>query len=329
MSNAPIAENELQPEGAQPADEEGSWFERLLQTFGLGEEPDLRELIEDALARSKSDSLSAQERSMLRRILRFGKLTVEDVMVPRADIVAVDDTVSVDELMRVFRQAEHSRVPVYHETLDDPRGMIHIRDLMSWITAEAETSAEASLDLSKVDLKRTVASISITREILYVPGSMSVLDLLLKMQTTRLHLALVVDEYGGTDGLVSIEDLVEEVVGEIADEHEVENEPLIRSDPRLGLIADARTPIEELEKHLGLELVSGEQEEDIDTLGGLVFSIAGRIPARGELVRHPSGIEFEVIEADPRRLEKLRIHTPQERPTGSQGDAPTSESQKA
>ena len=310
MSNTPIAENDLPPEEAREAEEETSWFERLLATFGLGEEPDLRELIEDALARSKSDALSTQERGMLRRILRFGKLTVEDVMVPRADIIAVDDTVTIDELMRVFRQAEHSRLPVYHETLDDPRGMIHIRDLMSWITEQGETGEAGGLDLGKVDLKRAVASMNITRELLYVPGSMAVLDLLLKMQTTRLHLALVVDEYGGTDGLVSIEDLVEEVVGEIADEHDVEDEPLIRTDPRLGLIADARMPIEELERHLGIELVSGEQEEDIDTLGGLVFSIAGRIPARGELVRHPSGVEFEVLEADPRRIKRLRIHVP-------------------
>ena len=311
MSNTPTAENDLKVEDEREADEETSWFERLLARFGLGEEPDLRELIEDALARSKSDALSAQERGMLRRILRFGTLTVEDVMVPRADIIAVDDTVAVDELMRVFRQAEHSRLPVYRETLDDPRGMIHIRDLMSWITEQAGTGDETGLDLGKVDLRRTVASMNITRELLYVPGSMSVLDLLLKMQTTRLHLALVVDEYGGTDGLVSIEDLVEEVVGEIADEHDVEDEPLIRTDPRLGLIADARMPIEELEQHLGIELVSGEHEEDIDTLGGLVFAIAGRIPARGELVRHPSGIEFEVLEADPRRIKKLRIHLPQ------------------
>jgi CBS domain containing-hemolysin-like protein len=310
MSNTPIAEKDLPAEEPRENDEETSWFERLLATFGLGEEPDLRELIEDALARSKSDTLSAQERGMLRRILRFGKLTVEDVMVPRADIIAVDDTVTADELMRVFRQAEHSRLPVYHETLDDPRGMIHIRDLMSWITEQAEAGETAGLDLGKVDLQRTVASMNITRELLYVPGSMAVLDLLLKMQTTRLHLALVVDEYGGTDGLVSIEDLVEEVVGEIADEHDVEDEPLIRTDPRLGLIADARMPVEELEQHLGIELVEGEQEEDIDTLGGLVFSIAGRIPARGELVRHPSGVEFEVLEADPRRIKKLRIHMP-------------------
>jgi len=321
MSNTPTAEKDLPAEESREAEEETSWFERLLATFGLGEEPDLRELIEDALARSKSDTLSTQERGMLRRILRFGKLTVEDVMVPRADIVAVDDMVTVDELMRVFRQAEHSRLPVYHETLDDPRGMIHIRDLMSWITAQAETSEAGALDLSKVDLKRAVAGMNITRDLLYVPGSMSVLDLLLKMQTTRLHLALVVDEYGGTDGLVSIEDLVEEVVGEIADEHDVENEPLIRTDPRLGLIADARMPIEDLEQHLGIELVSGEQEEDIDTLGGLVFSIAGRIPARGELVRHPSGIEFEVLEADPRRIKRLRIHVPVEQGESQAGAA--------
>ena len=326
MSNTPIAEDDLPVDEPRQPDEEASWFDRLLATFGLGEEPDLRELIEDALARSKSDSLSGQERSMLRRILRFGKLTVEDVMVPRADIIAVDNTVTIDELMRVFRQAEHSRLPVYHETLDDPRGMIHIRDLMSWITAEAESGGVGRLDLGKVDLQRSIATMNITRELLYVPDSMSVLDLLLKMQTTRLHLALVVDEYGGTDGLVSIEDLVEEVVGEIADEHDVEDEPLIRSDPRLGLIADARMPVEDLEKHLGVELVSGEQEEDIDTLGGLVFSIAGRIPARGELVRHSSGIEFEVLEADPRRIKRLRIHVPQGE---TEAGAATTESQKA
>ena len=328
MSNTPIAEDDLPKEEARPTDEEVSWFERLLQTFGLGEEPDLRELIEDALARSKSDALSAQERSMLRRILRFGELTVEDVMVPRADIIAVDDTLTIDELMRVFRQAEHSRLPVYHETLDDPRGMIHIRDLMSWITTAAEAGDETRIDLGKVDLARSVASINITRQILYVPASMSVLDLLLKMQLTRLHLALVVDEYGGTDGLVSIEDLIEEVVGDIADEHDVEDEPLIRTDPRLGLVADARIPVDELEKHLGRELISEEQEEDIDTLGGLVFSIAGRIPARGELVRHPSGIEFEVLEADPRRIKKLRIHIPPE-PGDAEGGAAKSESQNS
>jgi CBS domain containing-hemolysin-like protein len=309
VSNIPPTEKDAPDEDRRPQDDEVSWFERLLQSFGLGEEPDLREFIEDALARSKSDSLSPQERSMLRRALRFGKLTVEDVMVPRADIIAVDESATVAELMDVFREAEHSRLPVYRETLDDPRGMIHIRDLMSWITTAAEAGG-AGFDLNKVDLEPTVATINITRELLYVTASMPVLDLLLKMQTTRLHLALVVDEYGGTDGLVSIEDLIEEVVGEIADEHDVEDGPQIKSDSRPGLVADARAPIEELEKQLGFALVSEEDREDIDTLGGLAFSIAGRIPARGERVRHPSGVEFEVLEADKRRIKKLRIHLP-------------------
>jgi Mg2+/Co2+ transporter CorC len=153
MSNTPIAEDELPVEEDRKPDEETSWFDRLLATFGLGEEPDLRELIEDALARSTSDTLSAQERSMLRRILRFGKLTVEDVMVPRADIIAVEDNLPIDEMMRVFRQAEHSRLPVFHETLDDPRGMVHIRDLMSWITSQAEAAQANGLDLGQVALR--------------------------------------------------------------------------------------------------------------------------------------------------------------------------------
>lgn len=315
MSSAPLQDGDLPPESDQVADEEPSWLERLLGRFGLGEEPDLREVIEDALTRSKAggDSFSAQERAMLLNTLRFGKLTVEDVMVPRADIIAVEQSTSVAELMRVFREAEHSRLPIYHETLDDPRGMIHIRDLMSWITTEADTDQDGALDLGAVDMSRQVGAINITREILYVPPSMPVLDLLLRMQLSRRHLALVVDEYGGTDGLVSIEDLIEEVIGEIEDEHDVTEEPLIRQDARLGLVCDARTPIEELEQHLGEQLASPEQEEEIDTIGGLVFSMLGRIPARGELVRHPSGIEFEVLEADPRRIKKLRVHTPQER----------------
>ena len=315
MSNAPLTEGELPATSDPSPDEEPSWLERLLARFGLGEEPDLREVIEDALARSKGggDTFGAHERAMLLNILRFGKLTVEDVMVPRADIVAVEESMTVAELMRVFREAEHSRLPVYRETLDDPRGMIHIRDLMSWITTAAEKAGAVSLDLDAVDLGTTVDAINVIREILYVPPSMPVLDLLLRMQLSRRHLALVVDEYGGTDGLVSIEDLVEEVVGEIEDEHDVADKPLIRDDLRLGLIADARTPIEALEEHLGEQLISPEQEEDIDTIGGLVFSLAGRVPARGELVRHPSGIEFEVLDADLRRMKQLRIHTPQER----------------
>ena len=257
MSNAPLSDDEVPATGDPLPEEEPSWLERLLARFGLGEEPDLREVIEDALARGKEaggHTFSAQERAMLRNILRFGKLTVEDVMVPRADIIAVEDAITIAELLGVFREAEHSRLPVYNETLDDPRGMIHIRDLMSWITTAAEKNA-TTLDLAAVDLGKTVVAINIVREILYVPPSMPVLDLLLRMQSSRLHLALVVDEYGGTDGLVSIEDLIEEVVGEIDDEHDVAEEPLIREDARHGFIADARTPIETIEQRFGIELL--------------------------------------------------------------------------
>jgi CBS domain containing-hemolysin-like protein len=307
---------------------EPNWLERFLARFGLGEEPDLRALIEDALVRNKDsqEALSAQQRMMLLNILRFGELRVEDVMVPRADIVAVEESTSIAELLRIFRQEEHSRFPVYRETLDDPRGMVHIRDLLSWITSEGENGGDAPFHLDGVNLDRSIAEIGIVREILYVPASMSILDLLLKMQTTRLHLALVVDEYGGTDGLVSIEDLVEEVVGEIEDEHDVDDEPLIRDDPRLGLIADARTPIETLEQHLGRSLLPPEQENDIDTLGGLVFSVCGRVPARGELVGLGDDLEFEVLDADPRRIKRLRIHRRKDAPGAAHesldGDAP-------
>jgi CBS domain containing-hemolysin-like protein len=205
MSNAPLSDDELPAASDQSPEEEPSWLERVLARFGLGEEPDLREVIEDALTRAKGagDTFSGQERAMLLKTLRFGKLTVEDVMVPRADIIAVEESMTVAELIAVFREAEHSRLPVYRETLDDPRGMIHIRDLMSWITTAAERSGAPSLDLGAVNLASTVGSIDITREILYVPPSMPVLDLLLRMQLSRRHLALVVDEYGGTDGLVS------------------------------------------------------------------------------------------------------------------------------
>ncbi len=213
-------------------------------------------------------------------------------------------------------------MPVYHESLDDPRGMIHIRDLMSWITTEAESGEGKALDLGRVDPKRTVAAINITREILYVPASMPVIDLLLKMQNTRIHLALVVDEYGGTDGLVSIEDLVEEVVGDIADEHDVVDEPLIRQDPRLGLVADARMPIEDLEKHLGAEARrrGGERGHRHSRWPGLLPLPAASRP-RASAWRHPSGVEFEVLEANPRRIKKLRIHVPAGGPRSRRSEA--------
>ena len=325
-ATAPTMESSLrlptEPEGTA----EPGVMTRLLARLGLARDTGLRDVIEDALEKEETpdESFSPQERVMLLNLLRFGAVTVEDVMVPRADIVAVDEQASLGDLLCMFQEAGHSRIPVYHETLDDPRGMIHIKDLMSWITTRARerpprTRKKAAggtrkragvqpLRLSGLDLSKPVSSASIERDMLFVPPSMSVVELLLRMQTTRIHLALVVDEYGGTDGLVSIEDLVEEIVGEIEDEHDQNDGPLIRQDADGGLIADARTPIEDLEKRLGLTLVSPERDEHIDTLSGLVFTLAGRVPLRGELVRHDSGIEFEVLEADPRRIKKLRVH---------------------
>ncbi len=173
-----------------------------------------------------------------------------------------------------------------------------------------ETLPAGKLDLKMIDLSRPITTVKIRRQVLYVPPSMPAVDLLIRMQSSRIHMALVVDEYGGTDGLVTIEDLVEQIVGNIEDEHDEDEETNIIVDPKLGIIAVARTPIEELEKHLGVKLVPEDEETDVDTIGGLVFSMLGRVPARGELIRHPTGVEFEVIDADPRRVKKLKIHPP-------------------
>ncbi|GBE42492.1 hemolysin C [bacterium BMS3Bbin10] len=338
MSETPILNDASTPETAgkvispepepEPDSSEPGWFGKLLARLGISDVPeDAREIIEEALENEESTALSfsPQERLMLGNLLRFGKLQVEDVMVPRADIVAIENTGSLGELMQVFKAAGHSRIPVYQGTLDDPRGMVHIKDFMSWICSQAlnaaaerkpgtagddtpSGAAAGAIQLGCVDLSRSIADAEISREALFVPPSMSGLDLLLRMQITHIHLALVVDEYGGTDGLVSIEDLIEEIVGEIEDEHDRNGAPLIVDDASGALIADARAPIEEMEKRLGFSLVSGEREVDVDTLGGLVFTLAGRVPVRGELVRHDAGIEFEVLDADARRIKKLKIH---------------------
>jgi CBS domain containing-hemolysin-like protein len=267
---------------------------------------------------------------MLSRLLRFGGLRVDDIMVPRADIMALEESEPLSELLRVFGESGVSRIPLFNETLDDPRGMIHIKDLFRWLIKEAAgeilnapvavvgapegappaDNAARHLDLGRVDLSRPISAAKIRRPVLYVPPSMPATNLLIRMQSTRIHMALVVDEYGGTDGLVTIEDLVEQIVGDIEDEHDVAEAAHISMDPKLGLVASARTPIKELEEHVGLKLLKPEEEEDIDTLGGLMFALLGRVPVRGELVRHPSGLELEVLDADARRLKKVRIHQP-------------------
>jgi CBS domain containing-hemolysin-like protein len=255
---------------------------------------------------------------MFFRLLRFGALRVDDVMVQRADIIALDESSPLSELVRVFKEAGVSRIPVFRETLDDPSGMVHIKDLFSYLVDGAATrggaqpatpaGAAGEVNFGKVDLKQPISAAKVRRSVLYVPPSMLAMNLLIRMQATRIHMALVVDEYGGTDGLVTIEDLVEQVVGDIEDEHDVAEAANIVEDAKNGIIARARTPVRELEERLGVGLLTPEEEADIDTLGGLVANLAERVPVRGEFVRHPSGIEFEVLDADPRRVKKLKIH---------------------
>jgi CBS domain containing-hemolysin-like protein len=211
-------------------------------------------------------------------------------MVPRADIVAVEEKASLDQVVRLFTSAGHSRLPVYREKLDDVIGMAHIKDLMRfWGSAR------------KFELSQLV------RRVLIVPPSMRLLDLLLEMRAKRVHMALVVDEYGGVDGLATIEDAVEQIVGDIHDEHDDARPPSIIERPDGTLEAEARCAVEDLEERLQLRLIDPEREEYVDTLGGLLFSLTGRIPQRGELIKHPTGLAFEVIDADPRRVKRVRI----------------------
>lgn len=261
---------------------------------------DLEELLEEHAEGENVDT--REQRAMLENVLSVGSLRVDDVMVPRADIVAIADSTPLDEVVRIFEDAGHSRVPVYRGTLDDVLGMIHVKDLLRfWFGQRPER-----LPLAKI-----------VRRVLFVPPSMPVLDLLIQMRAARQHMALVVDEYGGIDGLVTIEDLVEQIVGDIDDEYDETEAPMLVERPDGSLDIDARCPIEDLEERLGHQLLEEEREEDIDTIGGLVFALLGRVPRRGELVRHPAGLEFEVLDADPRRVKRLRLA----RPTSSETPA--------
>jgi len=279
-------------------------------------EAQLRETLEEIIDEIKDVEreevsgapISSDERVMLSNILRLRHLTAYDVMVPRADIVAVDLDTPIDELIDVMSTAGHSRLPVYRDTLDEVVGIVHIKDVLHHMKQRKKTG-----DFDLVDL---------VRRILVVAPSMRVLDLLLEMRLSRVHMALVVDEYGGIDGLVTIEDLVEEIVGEIEDEHDVAVGPKLIERPDGSLIADARATIEEFEEKVGPVLSDEERDEDIDTLGGLLFTLAGRVPDRGELVEHPpSGITFEILEADPRRVKRVRVRNITARPAPQPADS--------
>ena len=280
---------------AKETAETGSWFRemwnRLRGRRSRTTEETFEEAIEDLiLDRDESEiSIDPDQRVLLENVLELRNVAISDIMVPRVDIVAVEAQAALKEVVEILSQNAHSRLPVYRGSLDDVISIVHIKDVLAcW-------GAEEKFRLSRIG-----------RRALFVAPTMRVLDLLLQMRATRTHMALVVDEYGGVDGLVTIEDLVEEIVGEIEDEHDRDDEPKIERRRDGSWVADARIEIEKLENRIG-PIVDEDEREDIDTLGGLVFTVAGRVPIRGEIIAHRGGIEFEILDADPRRVHRVRV----------------------
>lgn len=300
-----------------------SWFGRALRAVFGWKPGSIRADLHDVLEASPGESgFSPEESRMLKNILGLRERRLEDLMVPRADIIAVQEDILLGELVRMFEGAGHSRLVVYGDTLDDPAGMVHIRDLIAFMTARATEAAKKSkrkkpvptgLDLKAVDLTLPLSATKIVREILFVPPSMRAIDLLARMQATRIHLSLVIDEYGGTDGLVSIEDIVEEVVGEIADEHDEDHSPGIERLSDDTYLADARARLDDVVAAIGPDFDVGDAAKEVDTLGGYITTRAGRVPVRGELVAGPGLFEIEVVDADPRRVQRVRIYRLNER----------------
>jgi len=268
--------------------------------FGEEEEATLRDQIEEAIEESENEApklgdLTNVERQMLRNMLHFGEKTAGDAAVPRGDIIAIDSNISFAELVASFADAGHSRLPVFEDSLDKIVGMIHLKDVFARMVAGEEPPEDI---------------MTLVREPLYVPESMGMPDLLARMRAERIHLAIVVDEFGGTEGLVTIEDVVEEIVGEIEDEHDEEPEGVLIALEDGLWDADARAELDEVAEAVDPRLA--EVEEDVDTLGGLAFVLAGHVPQQGEVLEHPSGWRLEVTECDPRRVTRLRLHPPAE-----------------
>ncbi|MGB8276619.1 MAG: hemolysin family protein [Methylovirgula sp.] len=299
-----------------------SLIDRLRSLFGLGGasvRDDIQEVLEDT---SKEPDFSPLERAMLKNVLLLHEVRVEDVMVPRADIISVGLNSTLAEVLATFRAAGHSRLPVQAENLDDPRGMVHIRDFVDFIAAATDDfkrGAEAQPSHLRLD-EMTLAQTGIVRPVLFVPPSMLALDLLVKMQATRTHMALVIDEYGGTEGLASIEDIVEMIVGDIEDEHDEEESPKIEREEDGNFTVDARASLEDVSEAIGQDLTAITDAEDIDTLGGLITSLAGHVPLRGEIVVE-AGREFEVLDADPRRAKRIRIRPGGAQPAAGHGES--------
>src|SRR5271157_1403472 len=283
-------------EGGRQAGPDRS-FARLRNLLRLIRRPrdgeSLRDTIDEMIEEPSAEGphpLSAHERVLIGNILKVHNRTAADVMVPRIDIVALHVETPFPEVVKCMVEQGHSRVPVYRETLDDVIGFIHVKDLLGPVADRQQAKLPPLL-----------------RKVLFIAPSLPTLDLLVQMRQTRTHIAMVVDEFGGIDGLVTIEDLIEEIVGEIEDEHDVADRPSLTERADGTLIVDARTPIEVLEERQGTRLRPTAEQEEVDTLGGLVSSLAGRVPKRGEVIAHPSGIEFEVLDADPRRVKRLRV----------------------
>ncbi len=308
-------------------------FERVRALFGLAP-ASVRDDIEDALEESASAEFTPQERAILKNVLALHDVRVADVMVPRADVIALTLDTPLRDVLSLFRTAGHSRLPVYGETLDDPRGMIHIRDLVVFLASDprfglmGEGDKSGHADSAESGLDMPLSAAKILRPVLYAPPSMPALDLLLKMQASRTHMALVIDEYGGTDGLVSIEDVVESIVGDIEDEHDEAESRELHSSGDGGFVAEARASLADVSKAVGFDFASLADAEEVDTIGGLVTAAAGRVPGRGEILRGPGEFEFEVLDADPRRVKRLKIRplagrnigSPAAPPSANQGD---------
>ena len=311
-----------------------SLIERIRSLFGM-KNTSIRDDIEDALEdHSVESDFTPQERTMLKNVLGLHELRVQDVMVPRADIIAVCIEDSLADVLSVFRTAGHSRLPVHGESLDDPRGMVHIRDFVDYIAAAAEdfwkgrnvknepsSKRDAVMrlrGLGELDLSLPLSKAGIIRSVLFVPPSMPALDLLVKMQSTRTHMALVIDEYGGTDGLASIEDIVEMIVGDIEDEHDEDDSPRIDVQSDGTWLVDARASLQDLGGALAFDFVAMSGEEKVETLGGLVTTLAGRVLARGETFEAEDLVRFDVLDADRRRLKRIRV-TLLSQPVSAQG----------
>jgi CBS domain containing-hemolysin-like protein len=310
---APVAADHSASSREPPA----GLFDRLRALFGLGP-ASVRDDLEDALVGAGADAdFTPQERAILTNVLGLHDVRVEDVMVPRADIIALGIDAPLSEVLSLFRTAGHSRLPVHGETLDDPRGMVHIRDFVDYLAAEPQfglvpdaskaDGAAKSAD-SNLGMRLPLSRANILRPVLFAPPSMPALDLLVKMQASHTHMALVIDEYGGTDGLVSIEDVVEAIVGDIEDEHDEADAREIGQTADGAFIAEARASLDVVSQALGFDLSTLADAENVDTIGGLIMAKAGRVPGRGEIVTGLGDFEFEILDADPRRIKRLKIH---------------------